>query len=195
MTPLANKKEFSDSQGPDDTIFDEEQTCVTMLAKPLKSHGIYVAATNERAVIDGGGRRRIYTTKPPTQQLAFALCHDRYRERTKDLLARIFHGSGRCVADRSIAAIVMDKLLEACTLTSDEQPSRSRFVDDNAVDSYDEDESDKVLGTHSSWSKRAQLRWILTSIRMTTSQMKPSEAGNRRTLPSYQLRIGLSISC
>jgi hypothetical protein len=78
----------------------------------------------------------------------------------------------------------MDKFLEACTLiqedTSDEQPSRSkrarsRFVDDAAVNSDDEDESDKVLGStpHTSWPKRAQLRWIQTRIQMTMSQMKP----------------------
>jgi hypothetical protein len=62
------KKQFSDSQGPDDTSFDEGHICVTMV---FKCHGIYMAATNERTE---------------------AMCHDRYRERIKDLLARIFHG-------------------------------------------------------------------------------------------------------
>jgi hypothetical protein len=47
----AYKKQFSYSQGPDDTSFDEEHTYVTMLAKPLNCHEIYAAAKNERAVV------------------------------------------------------------------------------------------------------------------------------------------------
>jgi hypothetical protein len=160
-------KQLSDAQRPDDTSFE---SFVTMLAKLLRCHGRDVVATNERAVVEGWSRRRIYTTKAPIQQLAFALCHDRYGERTKNLLARMFHGSGPCIADRSIAALVTDKLLEACTLlqedTSDEKSSRSkrarsRSINNAGIDSDDKDESNKVLGStqHTSWSKRAQLKF------------------------------------
>jgi hypothetical protein len=114
---------------------------VTQLAKLPKSHGIYLAATKERTV---GGRSRIHNeATDPAARLRIV---SRSVSGThKDLLVRIFHGTGPCVADRSIAAVVMDNFFEACILASNEQPSRSkrarsRFVDDAAVDSDDEDE-------------------------------------------------------
>jgi hypothetical protein len=116
-------KQFSDSQGPDDTSFDEEQTCVTMLAKLIKRHGIYVAATNERAVVDGGGRRRVHTTKPPIQQLAFALCHDGIGNAPRIWLVISMELVLALQTDPR-RKIVTDKFLKACTLvqedTSDE---------------------------------------------------------------------------
>jgi hypothetical protein len=49
------KRQLSDSQGLDETSFDDEQTCVSILRKLLKCHGIdtVAVATNERVVVEG----------------------------------------------------------------------------------------------------------------------------------------------
>jgi hypothetical protein len=59
------KKQFNNSQGLDDnTSFDEGQTSLTMLAKPLKCHGIDMAATSARIVAEGAGPPP-YAPDPP----------------------------------------------------------------------------------------------------------------------------------
>jgi hypothetical protein len=108
------KKDFGESQGLDNTIFDDEGTCVTMLKKVLKCHGIDIGTTTERVIVEGN-RRFIFVSQPPVEQLAFALCLDRYRNRTKHLLARLYYGTGETTHDKNIATTVFDTFLQACS--------------------------------------------------------------------------------